>query len=346
LDPTWSFIIAIASFVSIAFCPISEIPASISSKDIFLSDDVDFSFNSAFFSTVATIDYPVIVTNAAFGRPDATGGPLEYANSMALWQSSNAFSTNEDLEYVPLTHTPLATKMQDSVTSPGGPLTVNVLTPLECIDQYAQNYMSSRGILVLRLNGDENDPMILNTYMHTKDARSWPYKTPEGYSWICNQLDFSPEASQQLSLSCTANLHLLISEVEHSGWRPIPGRNETVHSCISEKINEHCRLEFSKHIGILVLCLNFAQMVLTFMIAFDHGDRPLLTIGDALASFLTHPDETTRGLCMWSNFDFRYERDVVNRWSPIPKTCEPRAKRHKRLYTGASYGTIVFCLFM
>jgi hypothetical protein len=302
------------------------------------------SFNSAIFSTVATIDYPIIATNEVFGNDHTTNLTIDYAHSMALWTASGASSGV--MNFVPLTRTPLISTMQESAINKIGPWTVDVLSPLDCIEQYSQNYMSSRGVLVLRLQASGTNSRVLNTYMHTSDANSWLYKTPENYSWMCNQLNFSADAIPTLALSCTANMDLLRSEVQLHGWRPIPGRNETVESCISEKIDERCRLEFSKHIAILVLCLNFAKMVLMFIVAFDIGERPIITVGDAIASFLTRPDETTRGLSLWNNFDFRYERAVQSRWAPEPRMCESISKRRRRLYTGASYGTIVICLSM
>jgi hypothetical protein len=281
-----------------------------------------------------------------YGNNDTSNLTIDYASSMALWTVGKASSSSGVMNHVQLTKTPLVSSMQESAIKNNSPFKVDVLSPLDCIEQYSQNYMSSRGILVLRLQAGGNSSMILNTYMHTKDAKSWQYETPEIYSWMCNQLDFSANASPPLALSCTANLALLRSEVQLRGWRPIPGQNEIVESCISEKIDERCRLEFSKHIAILVLCLNFAKMALMFIVVLDVGERPILTIGDAIASFLTYPDDITRGLSMWSNFDFRYARAKHNRWSAEPRMCKPVSKVRRRQYTGTSYGTIVICLFM
>jgi hypothetical protein len=260
---------------------------------------------------------------------------------MALWQPESGDKAHVDWQYVPPTKTPLAGRMQDWALE--NSRVVQTLSPLECIKTYSQNYMSSSGILILRLqNTSDENPVIFDTYMHTHEAKSWSYETDEGYSWMCNQLDFSDNSTVHLTRSCTPNLDLLHSAVTQSGWRPILGRNEPVESCIREVIDEHCRLEFSLYIAILVLVVNFAKAALMFTVVFYSTGRPLLTVGEAVASFLSYPDKTTQGLRLWDKASFRHWRSA-NALQPEPPAWQ---KQDRRVFTAAGYGSISTCIVM
>jgi hypothetical protein len=68
--------------------------------------------------------------------------------------------------------------------------------------------------------------------------------------------------------------------------------------CLSEVAEPHCKLQFVPAIAVLVTVLNLCKAVLIFYVAFGTTEEPLLTMGDAVASFLEHEDPTTKDMCL------------------------------------------------
>jgi hypothetical protein len=70
--------------------------------------------------------------------------------------------------------------------------------------------------------------------------------------------------------------------------------------CLSERAEEHCKLQFVPAIAILVTILNLCKAILIFYVAFGttSTEEPLLTMGDAVASFLEEEDHTTKDMCL------------------------------------------------
>lgn len=68
--------------------------------------------------------------------------------------------------------------------------------------------------------------------------------------------------------------------------------------CLSERAEPHCKLQFVPVIAILVTCLNLFKACLIFYVAFFTTDEPLLTMGDAVVSFLENKDTTSSDMCL------------------------------------------------
>lgn len=78
-----------------------------------------------------------------------------------------------------------------------------------------------------------------------------------------------------------------------------------VDSCLSEKVEEKCGLVFNLDLAILVVVLNFTNTILLVCVFFSSKHRPLLTLGDAIASFLERPDQNTVDMCLRSYSAFQ-----------------------------------------
>jgi hypothetical protein len=70
--------------------------------------------------------------------------------------------------------------------------------------------------------------------------------------------------------------------------------------CLAEQFDEHCKIKLSPEIAWPIIVFNLVKACLLLYTFFLVTDIPLLTMGDAVASFLEHPDEMTRGLCWMS----------------------------------------------
>lgn len=74
----------------------------------------------------------------------------------------------------------------------------------------------------------------------------------------------------------------------------------TVESCLSIPAEEKCQLMFSPPICLIVILCNTIKIVCMFMASRDDRDDPLLIVGDAISSFLTRPDSSTKDAALLS----------------------------------------------
>ena len=68
--------------------------------------------------------------------------------------------------------------------------------------------------------------------------------------------------------------------------------------CLSQPAEERCKLEFSLHIMVTVIICNAAKAVVMGLAVWTHRIPTLVTVGDAIASFLEAPDPFTEGMCL------------------------------------------------
>ncbi|KAL2848856.1 hypothetical protein BJY01DRAFT_246232 [Aspergillus pseudoustus] len=77
-------------------------------------------------------------------------------------------------------------------------------------------------------------------------------------------------------------------------------RNYIIDHCLAILTTEACRLVFSPLICLVVIGCNVIKLTCMFLTARDDRDEIFLTVGDAIASFLRHPDPSTKGACLLS----------------------------------------------
>lgn len=66
-------------------------------------------------------------------------------------------------------------------------------------------------------------------------------------------------------------------------------------------MEEQCKLNFSLEIALIVIACKLTKVVCMFFTVWKRRDSALVTLGDAIESFLETPDSSTRGLCMFSS---------------------------------------------
>lgn len=81
-----------------------------------------------------------------------------------------------------------------------------------------------------------------------------------------------------------------------------------VQQCWSQRSEEHCKLQFSPIIMIVVIICNFIKLVSMAWIAWRKDPEPLVTLGDAIASFMTTEDKYWKGRCLADVNYFRPKR--------------------------------------
>lgn len=90
-----------------------------------------------------------------------------------------------------------------------------------------------------------------------------------------------------------------------------------VQFCLSKREKERCKLQFSLAIMIVVIVCNLIKTVCLSTIAWKQDPEPLVTLGDAIVSFLDRPDVTTEGNCITVKTRFEQSNDwclLLSRW--------------------------------
>ncbi len=80
--------------------------------------------------------------------------------------------------------------------------------------------------------------------------------------------------------------------------------NFDVDYCMSEKVPESCGFSMNLAVMLIFIVCNLGKLFAMAYIAFGNLDEPLITIGDALSSFLENPVRTTNGMCTVGRRDF------------------------------------------
>jgi len=175
-----------------------------------------------------------------------------------------------------------------------------------CIDAYAHDYLSERTDVVL-ISERTYEYAGNNSVTEIKNLTLYAYKrfyAPSEFNdfeWLCNHEsvgDRRCDIGKAREKAATGN------------W-VIFGFNVT--SCLSRKEKEACSVNFSLVIAIIVIITNLGKAVCIASVCFLLNDQPLLTIGDAVNSFMRLRDCSTEGLGLITKRDIRENQQVLRK---------------------------------
>ena len=203
------------------------------------------------------------------------------------------------------------------------------LTPSQCTNLYNTDFLSNRRNLFLITNytfdATHNDSLL---YMISNR------EIPQSH-WMCF-------FSQKLGSRCKYN------EVALRVGRGLPwlvpikkGKVVEIRRCKSERIVERCKVQFSLGIMFAVICCNLVKACCMVMTVVRSQEPTLVTLGDAIDSFLRVPDPTTMGICF---ADRRFiEKEWGRRFRAGPR--EWKQKGVQRWWTSVSKMRWIICNF-
>ncbi|MCJ1466111.1 hypothetical protein MMC07_004730 [Pseudocyphellaria aurata] len=279
-------------------------------------------YNSVIFSSISTNDYAVFAVNSAF--VDATTVPATTVNNYNL----------------SLTYDSLKIDLYDMVVNLHELARNGSLQHLDnsaCIQAYAHEYLSDRSHLLLIVSDANPVPAVLSTStINSVEISKQLECVPDTYFWICANADCNHSCQSHLSevLADTENWHPNYNDrdVQYRTYHSIsvhPDGELEAKYCLSQQTPERCKLQFSLQIVIVVIVINTLKMVLMLYVVFGLKETPLMTVGDAVASFLDEEDPTTKGCCLVSKFDIKVNKlrwqygdgesnaPVAKEWVPI-----------------------------
>lgn len=176
------------------------------------------------------------------------------------------------------------------------------LTPMEnheCIATYSSQFQSfHRSVLLIVNENDLNERVRNGSVRVTHPPILWmAFSSPEfmpSYSWICSQQGGTDEY-QFCDITRTRN--------NASTWEV---RGIRIDGCLVERSPPvKCRLNFNSSLLIVVIIANAFKLGAMGVTLWKFNEPRLVTIGDAVASFLDRPDENFKGRCLASGPDLK-----------------------------------------
>lgn len=216
--------------------------------------------------------------------------------------------------------------------------TYEKLSNEQCIKEYAKTLVENRGDVVLvidkptgcdhrdRYGTDFGPPGGTEKCANTSVYDVKPYRQDfssairhNWYGWICSRESFYdiPDGEKKCF---------------DGAWKERWNAAESwtvfgahVNYCYSERLPGKCQLKVASNLLYLVIATNVIKLMILLALTTTRfiNQDPIVTLGDAAASFIESPEPRTKGSCLgW----FGYDED-------FPKPFQPTTKRW---YAGAS----------
>jgi len=272
-------------------------------------------YNSAVFTTLSAREYSTFIVNDNF----LTGQSFNVSERISSYTAGSPFTSGGvnvlDSKSHSYNNTPQV--VDHSIQSIAEYLqrTQKSLQRLEnqaCVDYYSVDFLSTRAdVLLVTSEINQRDSYLFQSPIPSYLAHNSPRFQDDnpGYAtyWMCDTWVAGTNCSRILQNNVT------------NPWR---SNGYAIDYCLSQQVDEHCKVQFSVTVMVIVICCNFVKMIVMAFIAWKRPTEPLMTLGDAIASFLDEPDPTTRGNCLAAKDRFQESKDwseVIIEWDPRPR---------------------------
>ncbi|KIK53463.1 hypothetical protein GYMLUDRAFT_178948 [Collybiopsis luxurians FD-317 M1] len=209
-----------------------------------------------------------------------------------------------------------------------------ILSPADCLTAYANDFVSSWNT-VIPVVGDyiSNGSLIALAGLPFSEKSS---------DWICSGID-NFLSSEKLCSSVWSNIDrsnwkLLVYSYSSTSAQTFP-----VNYCISQPVVPNCQLNFNLPLLAIVIVFNVIKVICISFVAMKIKDDPLVTIGDAIASFIDNPDPHTKSMCLASRSHFNTQIGD-QRFSPRCVEYQPRRLKWMNA-ASRQHWVLTVCLF-
>lgn len=110
---------------------------------------------------------------------------------------------------------------------------------------------------------------------------------PDAYYWICSHDRYTSTDM------CSGHLSDLRADARSWTVYGLP-----IEYCLSERVEPQCSFNVSLTLLTVVIIFNLIKVFCIALVVLRIKDKPLITVGDAVATFIEEPDDSTRGLCL------------------------------------------------
>lgn len=279
-------------------------------------------YNSAIFSTLARQDYEVFVAS-----PEWVAGVFNGSISTGSTEGTNASSFSQSLQNL---------TQWDRLDND------------RCIQAYAQLFVSSHGNLLAMSSAvkpsgppsaiidswtlpyvDRSNDSFLTNYGTYADPVASNFTPP--YLWICYSY-LKDELKHSAGVSCDPNS--IIQKKQDTNWTIsgyADGEQFPIQYCLSQPVIERCKVQFGLPIMLAVIGCNLMKCLCMLLTLWWQRSPPLVTLGDAIESFLQRFDISTKDMCLAGKAQFAqrpWEKSIMpfvkDSWSWSSSTSHRR----------------------
>ncbi|KAK0515276.1 hypothetical protein JMJ35_002655 [Cladonia borealis] len=198
------------------------------------------------------------------------------------------------------------------------------LTNEECLKVYTQVFVTGNNNVLAVTSALNDSSTVLNSgYPLWQEI---PSNMSGGFGWVCDK----PHPCDEKTLVAeAANWTIAISD-----WKSV--RTIPIQYCLSQPVEGYCTLQFSLLIITIVIVCNLTKWACMMMLLLRQQAKPLVTLGDAVDSFLETPDPTTENMCLADKRKFSAKRLWL-------ATCDLYEPKQLRWFAGASWKRWLTC---
>ena len=279
-------------------------------------------YNSTFYAAIANNDYNILYATQDF----VDGG--NYDRSKFPDSSAQNISSFQDLAR-----------------------NWTTLNNHDCIDSYAHDFVTRyRNVIavVSNVTADQDDT-LLDVTVNELPASGRLDKTYDSFAWICNDTATSGKTGvtdrNSAGFVPCASMATELANIGNTWWKS--GGYQISH-CVAEEITPDCHLHFAPHLMGPVILMNIIKVLVAFYVAFRMVDVPLVTLGDAIESFIKHPDPSTNGMCLITAYDaartFSKSTGLGAGTGAMPKPYTNARHRWHKVITRRQWTVLAFLL--
>ncbi|EFR02719.1 hypothetical protein MGYG_05717 [Nannizzia gypsea CBS 118893] len=270
-------------------------------------------YNSTIFATLSSNAYYVFLGDEPLGRNSPEDMTLVLPTRFPYEPGDSLYSPPPEgtvYDYEP--QRPAINSTFTRLYSMGRNKTLKYLDNSACLDAYATTYQTAYLNLLLVTDKPKNESEYLvvdyQRVFSPSLYRNAIKPEPDPYRWLCPEEDeiSRSERDQKDSHDCRFHLPDIRAQVAASNWTV---GSHQVRFCLAEPAPAHCKLQYSLPLTVIVIIFIAIKVTAICYVALTTISA-ILTTGDAVASFIRTPDETTRGKCLLSMKDITKAPDA------------------------------------
>lgn len=274
-------------------------------------------YNSTFYAALATNDYNVLYATEDFvrgGGYDKVKFPDSSAQNISAFQASAT-----------------AWKQMDN---------------RDCINNYAHDFISQYRNVILMVSNVTAHPneTLLQVVVNELPPSGHLDATFDSFHWICNDTQTSNKTNvwdrNSAGFVPCAAIAPKLENIANAWWK---SGGYSISGCYAEETRPDCHLHFAPHFMGPVILMNIVKCLVIFYVAFRIVDVPLVTMGDAIESFIKHPDPTTAGMCLLTSHQAErtFTKSTAYTGPPAPQYFEAKRQHWRDVITKRQWALLI-----
>ena len=199
-----------------------------------------------------------------------------------------------------------------------------------CIQAYFKSYIVGYGdVIAMTSKLNATVPLLL--------ARQDSKFSTSGITtqdWMCSAIPYLTCDVNQLRAKASS---WTLNDTVYLSYDNLYSQQYQVEYCLSQPVQEKCKVQLSLVIIAVVIICNGIKLCCMLVIIWKKQSTPLVTIGDAIESFMLERDPTTRDMC-WAN----KKTFTSQHWEP---SARPWLRQRHFWFASASVRRWLVCNF-